>query len=261
MEAERFEVAGGTLVYDTFGKPDAARAVLLIHGFAGDRLSWLDVGARLGERHFVIVPDLPAHGDTTLEEDDVERLHLVLQPLLDNLGVATERLDIVGISMGGIVATRLAEALFAQGRAPRSLTLIASTGLGLECNQAALRGFAEGPTVGEFAHLLRLLARHVPEIPPEHRQFVVGRLGEGRLAGLTGSLFGHNGQRIDIVEALGRLAGASLPVRLAFGRADEILPWHHALNVPERVALHLFRDAGHMVHWDAPDALIAVIEG
>ena len=261
MEGGRLEMAGGALVYDTFGRPDTARTMLLIHGFAGDRLSWLDLGPRLGERHFAILPDLPAHGDTTLEEIAVERLHLPLLRLLDHLGVSPARLDVVGLSMGGIVATRLVEALGAAGEPPRSLMLVGSAGLGLECNQPVLRGFAEGPTVGAFDHLLRRVARHVPDIPEEHRRFVAGRLAEGRLAGITDSLFGPEGQRHDIVGALGRLVAAGLPVRLAFGRADEIVPWQHALNVPPEVALHLFRDAGHMVHWDAPDGLLAVIEG
>ncbi len=261
MDAATLELSGGTLVYDTFGRPDAARAYLLIHGFAGDRLSWLDVGPRLGERHFAIVPDLPAHGDTTLEEGEVERLHEVLPPLLDALAVAPERLHIVGISMGGIVATGLAQALCAQGLAPRSLTLIASTGLGLECNVPVLSGFAEGPSAGAFSHLLRQLANHVPDLTEAQKAFAVGRLAQRRVAGLAENLFGPGGQRLDIVDALRGLVAAGLPVRLLFGRADAIVPWQHALNVPPQVALHLFHDAGHMVHWDAPDELLAVIEG
>lgn len=260
MDTAHFGFGGGTVVYDTHGQPDAERTYLLIHGFAGDRLSWLDLGDRLGERHFAVLPDLAAHGGTTLEESDVERLHLPLLALVEALAINVERLHLVGISMGGVVASRLAEALVADGRTPASMTLLSSTGLGLEIDGPSLRGFAEGPTVGEFDHLLRKIALNVPEIPLEHRQMVAAKLAERRLAGITESLFGPNGQRLDIVAALGRLVEA-MPVRLAFGRRDEIVPWHHALAAPPRVALHLFRDAGHMIHWDAPEDCLAVIEG
>lgn len=258
MEAARLPLPGGTLVYDTFGAPDAARVTLLIHGFGGDRLSWLGLGPALGEDRFVVLPDLPSHGDTTLEGADVERLHEPLLPLLDTLAIPADRLDVVGISMGGVVASRLSATLAASGRPPRSLTLIASVGLGLEINRPVIRGFVEGPTVGAFDHLLRALALHVPPIPDDIKAFAVRRLAEGRLRGVADSLCGPDGQRLDIVATLERLV-ETMPVRLLYGRRDEILPWQHALAAPPRVALHLLRDAGHMVHWDAPETVLAIL--
>ncbi|MEO1102892.1 MAG: alpha/beta fold hydrolase [Pseudomonadota bacterium] len=259
-DARTFAHDGGTIVYDLFGDPAARDTLLLVHGYSGDRLSWGAFAPMLAAGQQVIAPDLPAHGDTTLEADTAETMHTTLRPLLDHLCTDLARLHVVGLSMGAIVATRLAEALVAAGARPRALSLISPAGLGRGIDYAFVRALAEGPTVGELYQLIRLLAVRPPELSAELLEASVARLAQRRLDGVAKNLAGPHGQKSDIVAALCRLKGV-LPVRIAIGLRDEIIAPMDVANAPPEVAVHLFADAGHMIHWDTPDSLAAVLYG
>lgn len=84
------------------------RPVLLLHGLGGTKISWAPLLGPLAERHQVLVPDLPGHGES--EKPRVEyspRFYAqVVGGLLDELGI--ERAVVLGNSMGGRIALELA---------------------------------------------------------------------------------------------------------------------------------------------------------
>lgn len=85
--------------------------VLLLHGLGWDHRLWAATQARLAPHHRTIAPDLRGHGRTPATPDGwtVHDLAEDCRRLLDQLEV--ERCAVVGFSLGGMVATALAQAV------------------------------------------------------------------------------------------------------------------------------------------------------
>ncbi|MCU1483022.1 MAG: alpha/beta hydrolase [Subtercola sp.] len=95
-----------TIRFRRLGEPGAP-ALLLIHGGGGHAGWWLDVAPLLAGDHDVIVIELSGHGDSGHRKDysfDVWAAELA--SVVRATGVAS--VDVVGHSMGGMVALRLA---------------------------------------------------------------------------------------------------------------------------------------------------------
>lgn len=120
----RIELAGALVAVHEFGDESGARAPwLLIHGGGHDHQVWEEIASGLaaaGER--VLVPDLPAHGDSGgAALPDIDAMAAWLLALLSQLQI--EQLQLCGHSMGSLVA--LAAAAAAPERIER-LVLIGS---------------------------------------------------------------------------------------------------------------------------------------
>jgi len=124
------------------------RPVLLLHGHEQSATSWRWVIPALARNHRVLALSLPGHGQT----DPVIGGHAPgrdLTPFVaDFLGTlgGVGRIDLVGNSVGGAVALRLA---LANPPGVRTLTLVASAGLGREVHP--LLALNTLPGVGELA--------------------------------------------------------------------------------------------------------------
>ena len=96
---------GVSLHYDTRGR---GAPLLLVAGLASDALSWLSVAEPLASRYRTIAPDNRGVGRTVPQDVpvDVDTMADDCAALLDHVGV--ERASVVGHSMGGFVAQRLA---------------------------------------------------------------------------------------------------------------------------------------------------------
>ncbi len=83
-------------------------AVVLLHGLAATKLSFMPLLPSLAERFRVIVPDLPGHGDSDKRKARYTPAYFadVVVELLDALGV--DRATLVGNSMGGRIALEVA---------------------------------------------------------------------------------------------------------------------------------------------------------
>lgn len=106
---ERTDVGGMEIAYEDLGDP-SARSLLMVHGFTGHRDDFVNVSASLASRRRVLIPDLRGHGDSGRRgrAEDYTFASAVgdLVGLLDALGI--ERCDLLGHSMGGMLALRLA---------------------------------------------------------------------------------------------------------------------------------------------------------
>lgn len=243
----------GRMAYREWVPAGAARRTLvLLHGFSADSATWAALAsalARGGSR--VVVPDLPGHGATGIEATDVAAVIEATASFAQALDL--NGADLLGHSMGAVVAVRLAAA----GRLrPAALTLVAPAGLGGEIDADFVHGMASVTTGGELAHLLRRLARRGPTLSRPQLDAMAGDLGKGRLRGLAAELAPNGRQGLDIVADL---AAVTVPVRLIWGLDDRIIPWTQVAAAPSRVAIHLIADAGHMPHWDKPKDLAALL--
>ena len=224
----------------------AGPTLVLIHGLFGDADAWAGVANTLAEAgHPVLALDLPAHGRTRASGRTVDEAAAVVSQVLAALAVGPVLL--VGHSLGGAVATRVAQSAVAG--TVQGLLLIAPAGLGSEINQGFIDGMQHAGTPALLRRELAKLAQRLPQfgdalVAEMHRGL---RERAVPLADLVAGFARHGVQQVDIRPVLDALP---LPVAVLWGRADQVLPWTHALNLPPRVALHLFADAGHMPQWE-----------
>jgi pyruvate dehydrogenase E2 component (dihydrolipoamide acetyltransferase) len=256
---ETADVGGRKIRYAGAGQD--GEVVLLVHGYGGDRNSWLFLQEPLAARHRVYALDLPGHGTSAKDVGDgsVGVLADAVLGVLDSIGA--ERAHLVGHSLGGAVTVAAA------ARDPRrigSLTLIAPSGFGPEINAGYLRGFADAQTRRELKPVVGQLFADESLVT---RQVVDDLLAYKRLDGvdealhtLLGALLLPDGdaQRTDAATAVAALGG-TVPVTVVWGRDDRVIPAAQAEAVAGAVRV-LVDGAGHMPHMERPAAVQAAIE-
>ncbi|WP_277675721.1 acetoin dehydrogenase dihydrolipoyllysine-residue acetyltransferase subunit [Saccharopolyspora rectivirgula] len=250
------EVGGRTLSYATLG--DGPETAVLVHGFGGDKNSWLFVQEPLAQGRTVHALDLPGHGDSSKDVGDgsLSTLAGCVTGFLDALGI--ERAHLVGHSLGGAIVTAAAAA--APERV-RSLTLVAPAGFGAEVNADYLRGFVSASTRRELKPHLRQLFADESQVT---RQLVDDLLKFKRIDGvqqalqtLLGTLLDGDKQAIDATTAL---AEVTAPTAVVWGRQDRVVPMVEPEVFGNQVTFRVVDDAGHMVHMENPTATRETIE-
>ncbi|MFL5881945.1 MAG: acetoin dehydrogenase dihydrolipoyllysine-residue acetyltransferase subunit [Actinomycetota bacterium] len=248
------EVEGRAIAYATMGEGD--EVVVLVHGYGGDKNSWLFVQEPLSRTRTVHAIDLPGHGASGKDVGDgsLDTLAATVLGFLDAVGVG--RAHLVGHSLGGAVVTAVAAA--APDRVS-ALTLVSPVGFG-QVDASYLRGFAEAGSRRELRpHLGKLFA----DEGQVNRQLVDDLLRYKRLDGvdtalqtLLGTLLDGDEQAID---AAALLATVEVPVTVVWGRADQVLAPADASDLG-RAELRLVDDAGHMAHMEQPHAVVDAVE-
>ena len=106
--ADRVCLRGIEMAYEEHGA--GTRPLVLVHGFTGSRDDWREMLPRLAARGRTLAPDLRGHGDSSnpgnAEGYTFEQLAADLGAFLTAVDVP--RCDLLGHSMGGMVALRLA---------------------------------------------------------------------------------------------------------------------------------------------------------
>lgn len=99
---------GVSLAYVDMGERSAP-AVVLIHGYTDSARDWVPMLPYLSKRYRLILVDIRGHGQSSKPECCYTRLDFAydIKLLLDALGVA--RADVVGHSLGSIIAQTFAE--------------------------------------------------------------------------------------------------------------------------------------------------------
>ncbi|MGH2740651.1 MAG: alpha/beta fold hydrolase [Actinomycetota bacterium] len=105
LEQVTIPVDGVRLSAYSFGE---GPPLVLLHGLAASKLSWLPILRPLAERYRVIVPDLPGHGESSKPRARYTPAYYagVVTGLLDTVGA--ENPVLIGNSMGGRVALEVA---------------------------------------------------------------------------------------------------------------------------------------------------------
>ncbi|MGB6165914.1 MAG: alpha/beta fold hydrolase [Pseudonocardiaceae bacterium] len=252
----------------------AGPPLLLLHGYEQSATSWRWVIPGLARTHRVLALSLPGHGDSAPAAGGYapgRDLAPFVTGFLDTLGVGP--LEVVGNSVGGAVALRLA---LADPKRVRTLTLVASAGLGRDVNP--LLALAAQPVLGELAILLSrvpggdllrttmsaaMLFAQPWRVPAE---FVTEQHALGHRAGhleaataMARALFDVNGQRDVLLDQLHTL---TMPTLVIWGACDYVLPAYQAQAAVDRLPagrLSLFPDCGHLPHVECPDRFAAVL--
>lgn len=143
--------------------------VMLIHGLSGSRDNWNRVARYLTPYYHVIIPDLPAHGDTKVPaEYDLQVPNMVeaLRRFTEAAGI-NKNLHIAGHSLGGAVASLYAAQYFFD---TQSLLLIDSAGVYKSAQSiylkdpTQLRGLVVSKP-GDFDKLIQIAMYNPPFIP------------------------------------------------------------------------------------------------
>ncbi len=239
--------------------PEGRPPIVFLHGFAGDRETWLGQLIPLETRHRVIAFDLPGHGEA-LDWPKIGHAGLAAQAVIDSLAaLGHQRFHLVGHSMGGAIATIAAFKLAGTGEVA-SLTLVAPGGFGPEIDARLLRRFAVATEAAEIEALNERFFGFETEIPPA----AVARIVEGRrdprvcptLARVAEAIL--DGERQKGFD-LARLADLPHPIRLIWGEQDRVLPIRQSEAVPGVVAVHRFPGVGHMPHLEMPREVTRLI--
>ncbi|MCB8881392.1 acetoin dehydrogenase dihydrolipoyllysine-residue acetyltransferase subunit [Acidisoma cellulosilytica] len=217
--------------------------VVLLHGFGADLNSWRLMLGVIAPSRSVFAIDLPGHGASpALPRPDLRSLADAVAARLAAEGLSN--IDLVGHSLGGAVATELAD-IGTVG--VRSLFLIAPAGLGPEINGAFIAGLARATSEASLAPWLRLLVDDGDVLTPSFiRSTARQREDRGIIKAqtdLAAAMFPDGTQGFSIRGAMERL---DMPVRLVFGTNDRIIPPGHAMHLPPLAAVHRLPGVGHM---------------
>lgn len=233
VEERNIDVGGLPVNYLTVGK---GPPLVLLHALGESALDWRWVLPTLARANRVYAVDLPGFGysgkpSAEYSPDFFARLVSVY---LDGLGL--DRTALVGNSLGGLVALRLA--LFEPARIT-ALGLVASAGLGREVTYAlrlpTLPGYGEAAVawdkmpLGAFQRAwsrVPLLFARPERVPGEWitEQTRIAQLPPGFTEGTMAALRAHvdlRGQREVLVDQLPHLG---MPTLIIWGNATECFP-------------------------------------
>ena len=244
-------------------RPGTEPALVLVHGFGAEKDGWIAFVDAFPEGRRVLVPDLPGHGGSEVGPGAYGAFRLTDEVAAWLAAVTDRPADVVGNSLGGLVATLVAS------RAPdgvRRLVLLDPAGVDAPQPSGLDSLLAEGgPTPGgdgaanplipttraEYDRLLDLAFEGDPEIPGPARDVLARRARDRApfLRDLFANIQGDEGDLLPVLPTVRQ------PTLVVWGAADRVLSpsagpvWADALPDARLVVLP---GVGHAPMMEAP---------
>ncbi len=259
----RRQLAGVSTAVLEGGSDGDGSSIVLLHGPGEFAATWLPVLPGLARAHHVVVPDLPGHGASRIDEGplDAERVLRWLDELIEQTCPAPPVL--VGRTVGGAITARFA----AGNRRPLAALVLVDT-LGLTAFDPAprfgiaLHRFLGSPTRGSYERLMEFCAFDLDRVR-EHlgarwdpfAAYAVELAGDDHVQAALGSLIGQFAAAAIPPEQLARI---DVPTALIWGRHDLATPLSVAEAASARFGwpLHVVENAGDDPALDQPDAFV-----
>lgn len=234
--------------------------LLMLAGMLSDSASWGPVITPLEARHIVIRPDNRTTGRTTPWDAPVSVGHMAkdAQSLMAALG--HDRFHLVGHSMGGLMAMELAGLM---GDRIASLSILASAPVRVPRTMAVFDTLRE-IRAGANGETLWLKALHPwvfrPDFfaDPENTRIAV----DAALAypyAQTLPAMAHQIEALRSFKPETCPSHIACPTQVLFAEHDLLIPEgpaRDAFSAIPNVSQYTIADAGHSIHWDAPEAVI-----
>ena len=264
---ERFaDLEEGCLHYYVGGE---GPPLILVHGLSGAATNWVAVAPRLAESFRVLVPDLPGHGRSS----PLPRARS-LDPFAESIGALAEREQmlpaaVVGHSLGGLVALRLA---VQRSESVTALVLAAAAGI-----STATRRVERLLKMGRLVRPGRAYSRFRNRVARSEalRYLVFGYWGASDPAALTPEVVhgflegpGLHTDTVTAARALVRddprvdLERILCPSLVLWGARDRQVPIADAFEYSRRLhaPLRVVADCGHLLIGERPDVCADAIE-
>ncbi len=270
VDEQRINVGGLPVRYLVAGE---GAPLVLLHALGESALDWRWVLPDLARTHRVYAVDLPGFGYSGKPSAEYSSAFFArfVGAYLDALGL--ERAALVGNSLGGLVALRLA---VSEPTRVSTLGLVASAGLGRVITYAlrlpTLPGYGEaaiawgktplGAAQRAWLRVPLLFAR--PERVPA--EWITEQTRIAQLPGFTeatiSALRAHvdlRGQREVLEDQLPHL---EMPTLIVWGKRDRVFPYSQAQKAISRLRqgyLELIPDCGHLPQIEQPDRFAAIL--
>jgi pimeloyl-ACP methyl ester carboxylesterase len=251
--------------------------LLLVHGGLGEAFQWGPLLPALARRHRVIAVDRPGHGlADAFDHRGVDLIALgreFVAEVMDGEGLATAA--ICGCSMGGLWSTAFALAhpqrvtrlvlVAAPAGVTRALPMMLRLGT-LPGLRALVRRMMRRPTRDSMRGFWgQVLVAHPERLRDDFLDLSAAsqRRNADSWFSLIDRSFDVRGMKPDLI-AGARFAALTVPTTLVWGERDafgDVSLGEALAAVNPRLRVVRIADAGHAPWFDAPEAVLAAIEG
>ena len=256
-EPEFVELPQGRLRFLKLGD-GGGDPVLFLHGYGADLNNWLFNQPAVAANHTTYALDLPGHGGSAKAVGDGTIASLAAAVLAFMQAREIAKAHLVGHSMGGAVALAL---VTGQPDKVASATLVCPAGLGPEIAMDYIDGFIGASRRKKLEPVLQMLVANPDLVTGEMIEDVLKykRLDgvDAALRTLRDAIFPGGKQGLVLKD---RLAEAQVPIQVFWGGQDRIVPASHGQDLPARVQVTVFEDAGHLAHMEKAGEVNAAIE-
>ncbi len=257
FKRKQLDVDGYTWHFlDSEGRP-CQDVLVLVHGFGGDKESWLPYARFFRKDYRVIAVDLPAFGENAQDEslDYTPRLQAQrLYRFLEAIGV--ERAHFAGNSMGGMIVKHLG---IDDPEVPLSLLFMNSAGVASDNPSPLELAISKGENpllvtdIRDIDGLLALVSHRDLKLPGFYQRHMVKVMRERY--DLYNRIFWsimENGGALDLSEDLPQITA---PVLILWGEHDQLLDVTCAHSIKLQLPnsqLVIFDDVGHVPFLEVP---------
>lgn len=233
----------------------SSEAIVMLHGAAADKTSWIRFARYFGSKFPLVIPDLPGHGKSIADinlDYSINAQAERLKELLTTLGI--KRVHLIGNSMGGAIAIHLAST---SPNLVSSLVLIDTAGI--EASPSWLRQYVEHTGINPMIELhdasdYRAMMRIGMGAPPYIPGIILAALARDFVKRKTIN------QKIakDIEQDLdqtGNLSKIIVPTLIIWGAADKVFHVDNAELLHQRLTNSrkiVMEGIGHVPMVEAP---------